>query len=78
MTSTAKRTAQRPASNPAIEIFESGQMRLLANASRYRLGQLIGGDEGSALIHAASAFMRQQNVKNIPRLISLLIPAKPR
>jgi hypothetical protein len=45
-----------------------------AAAAQYRRGQLIGNDEGRALLAEATRFFREQTVVNVQRITNLLAP----
>ena len=45
-----------------------------AAAAQYRRGQLLGGDEGRALLTPATAFFKEQGVANVDRIMNLLAP----
>jgi serine/threonine protein kinase len=49
-------------------------MVLHANTARRRRGQLIGGDEGAALVAEADAWMASQDIKNPARMADMLAP----
>jgi hypothetical protein len=53
---------------------EATGMRLFAAAARRRLGQLIGGDEGRALVSGAEEWIAGQQVKRPERMTALLVP----
>jgi serine/threonine protein kinase len=53
-----------------------GAMAHYAAAARYRRGQLLAGDEGRALVTAASAWFTDQGVVNIERMVGLLAPGQ--
>jgi tetratricopeptide (TPR) repeat protein len=55
----------------AAESFDTLDMRVVAAVARRRLGELLGGDEGRALILAADAVMTSQGVRN-PRCMARL------
>jgi len=57
--------------------FDSIEMRLYAVATRRRLGQLLGGDEGRAMITQADAWMTDQMIKNPVRMTAMLVPGFP-
>jgi hypothetical protein len=57
--------------------FESMEMPHYVSAVRRRLGELVGGDEGSLLIAAADAWMSDELVKNPRRMTALLAPGFP-
>jgi eukaryotic-like serine/threonine-protein kinase len=58
----------------ASKAFEHSKMRLHAQATRRRLGRLIGGDHGRALIHAADVFMASEEVQDPARMTEMLLP----
>ncbi len=58
----------------AVKAFDSSKMRLLGQAARRRLGHLIGGDHGRALINAADVFMASQEVQSSARFVDMLLP----
>ena len=61
----------------AISGFTAVEMDLFATVSRRRKGELIGGDEGRALVAQADDFMRGQGVKKPERIAALLAPGFP-
>jgi hypothetical protein len=52
-------------------------MRLYAAAARRRLGRLIGGDAGKALLVEADTWMASQGIKNPARMTAMLAPGFP-
>jgi len=54
--------------------FEAADLLLHAAAARRRLGQLIGGDAGRALVDAADAWMSEEKIKNPARMTTMLAP----
>jgi len=54
--------------------FDAAHMALHANAVRRRLGVILGGDEGRALVDAAEARMREQAIVEPARMSALLAP----
>jgi tRNA A-37 threonylcarbamoyl transferase component Bud32 len=58
----------------AAAAFDRLEMRLHAAATRRRLGQLTGGDEGKALLDQGTATMTAQMVRNPDRMTALLAP----
>jgi hypothetical protein len=58
----------------AMEGFSSAEMGLFEAATRRRLGQLLGGDEGNRLINEADSWMTNQRIKNPARLTRMLVP----
>jgi hypothetical protein len=51
-------------------------MKHYAAAAQYRLGQLVGGAEGVALLSGADTFFRQQAIVNVERIVALLAPGR--
>jgi len=57
--------------------FEASNMGLYAAATRYRRGQLLGGDEGRELRAQADAGMATQGIVNRARMVAMLAPGFP-
>ena len=58
----------------AIDGFVAGDMALLAHAARWRLGELLGGDEGTALVAAAGAALRAEGIRDPARTVAVFVP----
>jgi hypothetical protein len=58
----------------AVKELEAVDMNLYAAASRRRLGEIIGGDEGRALVERADSWMRQQTIQNPARMADVFAP----
>ncbi len=58
----------------AITGAESAGMSMHATAARYRLGGLVGGEEGAELTRAALAAMTAQTIRNPERWVSIYLP----
>ena len=58
----------------AVSAFEALDMRLIAAAARRRLGEILGGDEGTALVAEADTWMMRQGIKNPTRMTALFSP----
>jgi hypothetical protein len=56
--------------------LEAVDMALYAAAARRRRGELIGGDQGRALVEAANTWMIGQNIKNPDRITAMLTPGR--
>jgi hypothetical protein len=61
----------------AIAEFTVVEMDLFAAVSRRRKGELLGGDEGRALVVQADGFMRGQGIAKPEQITSLLAPGFP-
>ncbi len=59
----------------AVDGLEAVEMRLYAAAARRRLGELVGGDEGRALIGQADAWLAAQGVRDAGRMAAMLTPS---
>jgi hypothetical protein len=58
----------------AVDAFVRFDMPLHAAAARRCLGERVGGDEGRALVEAADAWMRSEDVRSPARLATLFAP----
>jgi eukaryotic-like serine/threonine-protein kinase len=52
----------------AVNQLEAVDMHLYAAASRRRLGEILGGDEGKAQVDRADTWMREKGIKNPARM----------
>jgi hypothetical protein len=57
----------------AIATYSKLGMSIFAAAARRRLGQLLGGDEGNALVIDADRWMTSQGIRHPPRMAALYI-----
>ena len=66
----------------ALAAFETRGMLLHGHCTRWRLGELIGGAEGQAMVATAEAYFRNEGVKKPERIVALFAPVpgdwKPR
>ncbi len=60
----------------ALARCEGVGMRLHAWGARYRLGSLLGGDEGAALVAQAEQAMTAEGVRNPDRMASIHLPGR--
>jgi eukaryotic-like serine/threonine-protein kinase len=60
----------------AIELARRADMNLQADAARYQLGLLLGGDEGRALVESASSALAAQGVRAPLRFVSMIAPGR--
>jgi eukaryotic-like serine/threonine-protein kinase len=58
----------------AIATFDAAHMALYAAVARLRKGELLGGDEGLALIAGAAAWMRAEGIVRPDRVTAMLAP----
>jgi tRNA A-37 threonylcarbamoyl transferase component Bud32 len=58
----------------AVHGFDAADMALHAAIARHRLGRLVGGDEGRALLETAAARLRDLGVKNVAAMAAMLAP----
>jgi hypothetical protein len=58
----------------AASRYVAADMLLYAAATRRRLGQSLGGDEGRALVVAADAWMAAQSIRNPTRMTAMYAP----
>jgi len=58
----------------ALTGLEATETGLYAAAARRRLGELLGGDEGSELIKQADEWMGRQQIRNPPAFTRLMAP----
>jgi hypothetical protein len=56
------------------EAFESSHMVFYAAASRARLGELVGGDAGRALVLVSHGCLRAQGVLRPERVVAMMAP----
>jgi hypothetical protein len=61
----------------AESVADQLDMALWRESIRYRLGDLLGGDEGAALIRGAMAWMTQEGISRPERMIEVLAPGFP-
>jgi formate-dependent phosphoribosylglycinamide formyltransferase (GAR transformylase) len=61
----------------AISRADAEQIELFAAAARRRLGVILGGDEGRALVARADAWMVAQSIRDPARMAACLVPGFP-
>jgi hypothetical protein len=61
----------------AAASFETGDMMMNASCARWRLGELLGGDEGRALIDQARAALSAEGIVRPDRVVAMLAPVGP-
>jgi tetratricopeptide (TPR) repeat protein len=71
------RSAALPLLREAAARFEAVDMGIYAAAARHRLGQLLPGTQGQALVHQADTWMVNQKVVHPGRLTAMLAPGFP-
>lgn len=58
----------------AERAFDGADMALHAASARWRRGELLGGDQGRALVQQAEAWMAGQRIRNPARMAAMLAP----
>jgi hypothetical protein len=58
----------------AASLYDAADMPLYAAATRRRLGESLGGEEGKALVAEADAWMTAQSIRNPPRMTAMYAP----
>jgi hypothetical protein len=58
----------------ASRVFEKHEMLLYAKAAEHRRGTFTGGAGGRAIAANADGWLRARGVKNVPRLLEVLLP----
>jgi serine/threonine protein kinase len=58
----------------AVTQLEAVDMNLYAAASRRRLGEILGGDEGRARVEEADSWMRRQNIQDPALMANVFAP----
>jgi tetratricopeptide (TPR) repeat protein len=61
----------------AASRFTALDMALSAASTRRRLGELLGGDQGAAMVSDADAWFADHGVKNPARMSAILLPPLP-
>jgi hypothetical protein len=59
-----------------VTLGEAARTAFLTAAARRRLGALVGGDEGRALVAAAEQWMREAGIKDPERMTYLVSPCE--
>ena len=66
--------AAESAYRAAIDGFVAGDMALIADAARWRLGELLGGTEGASLRRTADAALAREGIRDPARTVALFVP----
>jgi hypothetical protein len=64
--------------NQAIGSFTTAEMGLHAAVSRWRMGEMLGGDRGAAFVAEARAWMTEQGIRNPARMTAMHAPMPAR
>ncbi len=59
----------------ALAGLESADAHLFAHAARYRVGRIVGGDEGTALCADVRAWLTREGVREPERMLAMMLPA---
>ena len=57
-----------------IDLARSREMRFYVATARRRLGEIVGGNEGAALVATADEWMTDQGIAKPSRMIEILAP----
>jgi hypothetical protein len=57
--------------------FDAADMALLSASARWRLGELLGGDEGRALIGQTNAALLAEGIVRPDRVVAMFVPVAP-
>jgi hypothetical protein len=71
---TGNRTAAIASLRSAVERTEATDTIVYASPARYRLGQLIGGDEGALLVKTATETMAASGIRAPARWVAFYFP----
>jgi hypothetical protein len=58
----------------AADGFAAADMAMLASVARWRLGELLGGDEGRALVDQARAALVAEGIVRPDRVVAMFVP----
>jgi eukaryotic-like serine/threonine-protein kinase len=58
----------------AVKQLEAVDMNIYAAASRRRLGEILGGDEGRTQLETADSWMNQQGIRKPARMADVFAP----
>ncbi|HEU4611465.1 MAG TPA: AAA family ATPase, partial [Kofleriaceae bacterium] len=59
----------------ALPGLESADTHLFVQATRYRIGRILGGDEGAALCDGARTWLTREGVREPERMLAMMLPA---
>ena len=59
----------------ALAGLEGADLHLFAHAARYRVGRLVGGDEGATLCADVRAWLGREGVREPDRMLNMMLPA---
>jgi eukaryotic-like serine/threonine-protein kinase len=59
----------------ALDGLDDVNAHTFAHAARYRVGKIIGGDEGAALCSAVDAWLAREGVRDPDRMLAMMLPA---
>jgi hypothetical protein len=62
----------------AATLFDGVSMRFHAESARLRLGHLLGGEAGAAIVQRAQRYMAENRVADPDRLANIVIPSLTR
>jgi eukaryotic-like serine/threonine-protein kinase len=59
----------------ALAGLDDADAHMFAHAARYRVGKIIGGDEGAALCSTVDAWLAREGVRAPDRMLHMMLPA---
>ena len=62
----------------ALPGLERAEAHMFAHAARYRVGKLIGGDEGAQLCAEVHGWLKREGVRAPDRMLEMMLPAPRR
>jgi eukaryotic-like serine/threonine-protein kinase len=60
----------------AMHSFEAFDLPIFCHATRHRLGELVGGQQGRELVYTARQWMAEHGIINPEKMVSLFAPGK--
>ena len=73
----ARQVPEQALLEQAVKKFDAVHMAFYAAVVRRRHGELLGGEQGQALVEQADTWMSRQGVRNPARMTDLMAPGFP-
>jgi hypothetical protein len=71
---SGRRQAAIASLRTAVDVSEAAEMAMHGIIARYRLGELLGGDEGRKLVESARLSLSAEGIKNPERWVAAFLP----